>query len=96
MQVSLLLSHDLELSVGVCHKSIYSDDNGDAELDCVLDLLAEVAESLFDQIQILLLVLWLERNSRGNRGSTTVHLERAGGGNQYNGVGGQARRAALK
>ena len=59
-------------------------------------LLFEVAESLLDEFEVLLLVLRLERHAGGDRWASAVHLERPDRGHQHYRVGSESGEPALR
>ena len=71
------------------------DDDLDAELARVLDVLREVLAALLESDEVLLRVRVVERLARRYVGSSTVHLQRAGRCDDDRRVGGQAADAAL-
>jgi hypothetical protein len=71
------------------------DNDLEAELFGVLNVLAQVGATLLEKLEVLFLVHVGERLSRGDGRTTTVHLQRSDGGNDDDGVGLEARLAAL-
>ena len=76
-------------------EAVDGDDNLDAHLLRVLNVLDEVAASGGKEVEVLVEVDLGERLSGGDIGSSSVHLERADGGDEDDGVGSEARDAAL-
>ncbi|GFZ51903.1 hypothetical protein JCM24511_09672 [Saitozyma sp. JCM 24511] len=76
-------------------KAVDRDDDLEAELLCVLDVLAEVGASLLEQVEVLLGVNRVEGLAGRHRGTATVHLEGSDGRDEDHGVGAEARHAGL-
>jgi len=75
---------------GVGVEGVDGDNDRDAELPSIGDLLLQVAEPLPDQLQVFLLVDGVQRSARGHRRTATVHLQCTDRGNQHAGIGCQS------
>lgn len=90
-----VLLNELQLGLGIGSELVDGDNNLDAVLLGVGDVLAEVDATLLERDEILVEVSIGEGLARGDFGSTTVHLKSSDRGNEDDGVGLEARDSAL-
>lgn len=90
-----VLLDERELGRRVVGELVDGDDNLDAVLLCVRDVLAEVDAALLERLEVLVEVRVGQGLSGRDLGSSSVHLECSDGGHEDDGVGLEAGDSAL-
>ena len=83
------------LGIGIGVEPVDADNRVDAGLLDGIDMVEQVAGTLFQQLQILLGVFLRKGRAGGDLGAAAVHLQGPDGGNQNGNIGSQAGQTAL-
>ena len=85
-----------DLAGGIRVEAVDADHRADPRLAHGLDVGNQVGAALLDQLQVLIDVGVIQRYARADLGAAAVHLERAYGGHDHDGVGRDAGETAFQ